>query len=1339
MGLRMRIRMGLMLIVVACATAGLTPATSFGLTEHPFIGSFGGEATPAGSFGDPNGLATDEASGDLYVADAAKQVVDKVDATGAAVNFESLGTSALDGSATPAGSFAFQTKEVFTPAGIAVDNDAISPSFEDIYVLDSGHDVIDKFKPNGEYVSQLTGTPGGPFATDEAGEGPFGVAVDTGGNVLVYETNGVVDKFNATGAFQSQFSTECTHPNAGLAVNSVGDVYILCEGAVEKISPTGTLIETLPGAGQATAVAVDEANDHVFEAHEATLVREFDAAGAEISQSHPKGALEGEAAGVAVREATGEIFMSNGVSQKVYHWGPLITLPDVETREATGVEPEAATLNGVVNPDEIEVAACEFEYGLTTAYGKKAKCSPEPGAGGAEVEVSATVEELEPDTTYHYRLIATNTSGSNPGADTTFTTTGAPTVDEQGSRETTQTGTVLEGQVNPHGFATTYHFEYGETTAYGTSIPVPDGELGPETFDQAVSAEITGLRAGVRYHFRLVASNAQGVVDGPDNTVTTVPPAEISDVSATALSATGATLNAMIDPLGNDTTYHFEYGTSTGYGKEVPVLGEDIGAENTAVSVSQTISGLTAGMTYHFRVVAVNSLGTATGVDHTFVFDTSTEGLPDGRAYELVTPTFKNGTRIGHFFQSFVPVFARDGERAIMPTIQCFGEAQSCNADRGLSVGTPYTFGRTGSGWQASSLAPSAAQFGVGPGAYRMSADLNTALFSIPETPGSQDDWYAVRGSAGAVERIGPITPPADGPHGPPVRGSFGLTATADLSHVVFTLEKKEERWPFDTTVGRGQTLYEYSQPGSEPELVAVTGGHGSTNLISTCDARLATVEAGYNALSADGETVFFTADAPQGSEPCVGPPADELYARVDQDKTVPLSERSSLDCTTTACTTSVPADANFGGASEDGGMVYFTSTQELTDEANEDGTPGDKATDHAGGNHCQETTGRNGCNLYLYDFAAPEGHNLIDVSAGSKDGHGPRVRGVVAISSDGSHVYFVAQGVLTGELNANGEAALAGADNLYVYERDAAHPEGHVTFIADLASSDGEEWGMESPGTPANVTPDGHFLVFLSHRALTPDDTRAEGPSQVYRYDALTDSLVRVSIGANGFNDDGNAGTEDAGILAPREFTEVAAGATRPDPTMSDDGAYVFFESPVGLTRQALDDTVINAGGTLADNIYEYHNGQVSLISDGRDTSAFLGLSGVKLLAADSTGANVFFTSADQLVPQDTDTQFDVYDARIGGGFPLPPSPVDCQGDECREPSQPAPTLETPASESFSGPGSVAAAPAVKTKVAKKAVKCKRGFVKNKRNKCVKKPKKKSKAKKSNHGKRSK
>jgi len=188
--------------------------------------------------------------------------------------------------------------------------------------------------------------------------------------------------------------------------------------------------------------------------------------------------------------------------------------------------------------------------------------------------------------------------------------------------------------------------------------------------------------------------------------------------------------------------------------------------------------------------------------------------------------------------------------------------------------------------------------------------------------------------------------------------------------------------------------------------------------------------------------------------------------------------------------------------------------------------------------------------------------------------------------------------------------------------------------------------------------------------------------------------------------------------------FGFLHAGPARSDPTMSHDGAYVFFESPVGLTPQALNEVQIGtretgpgkSGPLYAENVYEWHNGHVYLISDGRDLSKISFNSAVQLAGSDATGANVFFSTADQLVPQDTDTQVDYYDARIctasdpcvaPGPPPLPP----CLGEVCHGTPAGAPLVPSSPTATFNGLGNVTPGSSLSKKAAtRKAARCPKG-----------------------------
>jgi hypothetical protein len=146
-----------------------------------------------------------------------------------------------------------------------------------------------------------------------------------------------------------------------------------------------------------------------------------------------------------------------------------------------------------------------------------------------------------------------------------------------------------------------------------------------------------------------------------------------------------------------------------------------------------------------------------------------------------------------------------------------------------------------------------------------------------------------------------------------------------------------------------------------------------------------------------------------------------------------------------------------------------------------------------------------------------------------------------------------------------------------------------------------------------------------------------------------------------------------------------------------------VFFTSPAALTPHAMNDVPVGSQGHLAQNLYEWRDGHVSLISDGRDTSATSSFSSVRLYGTDATGDNVFFRTGSRLVPQDTDTSPDYYDARVGGGIPYTPPPEPCADATCHGLPAAASSAPTAASVTFSGPGN--ATPASKAAASKAAV----------------------------------
>lgn len=303
--------------------------------------------------------------------------------------------------------------------------------------------------------------------------------------------------------------------------------------------------------------------------------------------------------------------------------------PAVETLSASSVAEKGATLNGKVNPNGAETKVY-FEYGTTTSYGSKT-AEVNVGSGTTTLEQAQAISGLSANTTYHYRIVATNSAGSSQGVDKTFTTVGPPSVGIPGaSPEASGEEATLKSTVDPNGQSTTYQFEYGtKSGTYTNVVPVPAASAGSGYEPVTADYKATGLTPGTTYYFRISATNASGKATSFESTFLSSnhPGIQISPVSE--ISRTGATLNATIEPHGTATFYNFEYGTTTSYGSKT--ASKEIGAEVESSSVSEAISGLKANTVYHYRVVTFNSTGSHVSADQTFTtLNTATLYLKGG-------------------------------------------------------------------------------------------------------------------------------------------------------------------------------------------------------------------------------------------------------------------------------------------------------------------------------------------------------------------------------------------------------------------------------------------------------------------------------------------------------------------------------------------------------------------------------------------------------------------------------------------------------------------------------------------------------------------------------------
>jgi hypothetical protein len=1239
---------------------------------------------------------------------------------------------------------------------------AVSAATGVVYVGESGQEKVDVFKPEGANTYGLVGE-------SERFAGYVYVAVDNStsssdsrkGDVYVLHGAGAgatlsVFKPGPEGQLEGEGET-VTPPPLGFALGSNGvgglavdpangDVYVANpetqtvdvfndkgeEQLVKFTAPPGvtsfTPIAVAPDSvsGQEAVYVVDAAN---------RVVDEYSKAGTWLGQIKSSEAVVGqpkrfvEPLDVTVAEGTGagqgRLYVSDGGASAVDVFAAAgVLLAEVTTPTASGVTATAATVSGTVNPDSVEVTSCNFEYRTTTetTFTHSAACSPPPGSGSTPVAVSATLAGLTPNSPYVFRLAATNANGTN-SSEATFLTPGPPQVraeeaEVQSTEKAGQTAATLRGEVNPDGAVTTYRFEYGETTSYGTNV---EGNAGEGTEFAAVpAAALTGLKVGTTYHYRLTASNQYGETAGPDETFTTTP-AVLIDESVTKVTAESATLRAQINPLGNATTYYFQYGTvscesSPASCTSVPAAPASVGSGETTVEPTPIeVQGLTANTTYHYRLIATNSLGTVQGADRTFTTQSSERAasLIDGRMWELVSPAEKHGTSLESITEEGGLIQAAEDGSGLAYIAK--GPVQE-NVEGNRSIADSQLLAKRENGvWSTRDITtphenPAGILLGV-LSEYKIFSNDLSAGFVRPAgatrlAPQATEPTPYLRETAtGAYV---PLVYPGNVPAGAKWGGTeerselFAggvefLTATPDGKHAILGssvplttgVVENGRNGLYDWTAGSLFTLVSQI-----PTLPATTCGGSGSPCVPAAEVG-GGVELGNgnqqvrNAISDDGNRVTFMAQ-------------ESLFVRdLARGETVHVDVPQ-------AGAPGESGHAIFQLASSDGHRVFFTDELQLTTDATANGGAGEK-------------------NLYMCTIEVVGGH----LSCALKDltvppsGEAADVQfAVIGTDTAGGLVYFVANGALTPDAvhgdckgGRSAQASAAASCNLYVY--DAATEQ--VRLVAVLSNRDSNDWGSINqaldPGTlTSRVSPNGRFLAFMSRRPLTGFDNRdahsGEPAEEVFLYDASTGALRCVSCSASGARPAGvfDEG-EFPGLLVDRPqlwgkqslagsipgWTRIDKGRAHYQSRYLSDEGRLFFNSPVGL---------VPGDNNGREDVYEFEpagvggcpvtqpNGCQALISSGTssDESAFLD--------ASATGEDVFFLSSSKLVGADRDNALDVYDAHVcTTAVPCPSGtvnvPAPCNGtDSCRAAPAPQPVFGAPASATFTGAGNPTPSP---------------------------------------------
>jgi hypothetical protein len=585
---------------------------------HGLLSSFNGSDAPGGPFSSLYNIAVDQSSHDVYVVDRGRKVVDKFTSAGAYVAGSEL-------TGTPAGC---STTCPVTGPGVAFDptDVAVDPTTGDLYVIDRGHEVIDRYSSSGVFLGQFNGStiPGGQPGSEGAFAPRAGIAVDPATHdVYVADETGVIDKFTPAGLYVSQFPAA----NAtGIAVDSAGsNLYVaaLFVG-VQEFSSAGVPGPVIDSSGAALHVAVDLATNDVYAA-DGTYIAQYDSSGHLLNTFGEFGPnVLGSSAGIAVDKSTNTIYVPDASSETVDIFAPGPTPEEPTTEPASEVTATTATLNGKLNPAGTKTGFY-FDYNQGTSCVGGSSTPVQEGEG----KVAAPISGLQPSAQYAFCLVAVNAFGHTLGASKTFPTEGSPpAVDSESASAVSSSDATLEAQVNPENQATTYFFEYAtEEALIGTSSAKTVAGAPPASAltgfgDQLASVDIGGgLKLGTTYYYRVVAENGTPpATDGPIQSFTTRGTAPLVSTGAASVpTRSSANVTGTVNPETLETSYSYQYGLNAEYGASAPAYpGIEAGSGGSDVSAPFTLSPLTPGTTYHYRLVARNAEGTSYGQDETF-------------------------------------------------------------------------------------------------------------------------------------------------------------------------------------------------------------------------------------------------------------------------------------------------------------------------------------------------------------------------------------------------------------------------------------------------------------------------------------------------------------------------------------------------------------------------------------------------------------------------------------------------------------------------------------------------------------------------------------------------
>jgi hypothetical protein len=781
----------------------------------------------------------------------------------------------------------------------------------------------------------------------------------------------------------------------------------------------------------------------------------------------------------------------------------------------------------------------------------------------------------------------------------------------------------------------------------------------------------------------------------------------VAGTSVTGVTADSATVRARINPNTLTTGYRFEYGL--GNCSSIPNPCEVIAPDgqlpegHDEVGVFRFIDRLLPGSTYHYRVVAENSLGVTEGPDRTFRTQLDSVGLrlSDSRVWEMVSPVSKFGGSIQLSKLAIVQA-AASGDGLVYSSRGAIEASPEGN--RALEPSSLLAR-RHEDAWQSSDLTPkhteaSGVRFS---GEYKIFAsDLSTGVLEprdeTPLSPASSERTPYLR-TTRLPSVYTPLVTSKDGyanvPSGTHFGGGEALSGRNPVSvsavnpaqtHIV--VASKAPLVPGASA----NSLYMWIDGGLQP-VSELPGDEGGGIVAAQVGSGAGSIR---HALSNDGSRVFWS---PGEGYTAAGISIPALYLHKTE-----TGESVRLDVVQPGASPVDPANPAFQGANADGTKVFFTDSRQLTEGASLEGRDLYAC-------EIPPEVAMSGCNALI---------DLTEPLEGSGDA--ARVQDVIpGLSDDGSQLYFVARGVLDTRPSKFGESAVSGQFNLY-----GLHEGESPRFIASLSSRDYADWGAAesqpvgfASQLGAMSSANGRYFAFMSERSLTGYENQSsasgEPSEEVFLYDASSDVLSCVSCDPSNGSPIGRRLPEAGnGAVAPAVdpqglWAERWVAATLPEASEGENLGLSFYRPRAVLNSGRVffnaADGLVPADSNGAWDVYQYEpigrgscsavsgdagvsrtdEGCVGLVSGGtgKGDSAFLD--------ASASGDDVFFLSPQRLSALDSDDAVDVYDARVGGKLAVIEPRTECQAESCQPRSLP-PGSPDIASAAYDGPGNVKA-----------------------------------------------